>query len=115
MSAALETLTSDIRQEIIKDPHTAEFARAIIKEGTAVAHALGTNLDITVEQHMAGAARAGPHRTSTLQDIEMQRPLELDVIAGAVVELASKVGVAVPHTNTVYACARLLEEKLCSR
>jgi acyl-CoA synthetase (AMP-forming)/AMP-acid ligase II len=73
----------------------------------------GMELEITVDQRLEGAARVGPHKTSTLQDIEMGRPLELDAIAGAVVELADRLGVPVPHLRTVYACARLLEKQAC--
>ena len=44
-----------------------------------------------------------------LQDLEAGRPLELEAVVGAVIELADRLGVAMPHTRTVYACARLLE------
>ena len=36
--------------------------------------------------------RAGEHKTSTLQDLEKGKPLELDVILKAVVELADLTG-----------------------
>jgi 2-dehydropantoate 2-reductase len=44
-----------------------------------------------------------------LQDIEAGKPTELEAIAGAVIELGEKLGVAVPHMKTVYACVKLLE------
>jgi 2-dehydropantoate 2-reductase len=82
-----------------------------MEEGEAVARALGMELGITVDQRLEGAARVGAHKTSTLQDLEMGKPLELDAIVGAVVELAEKLGVPVPHTRTLYACAGLLEKR----
>jgi 2-dehydropantoate 2-reductase len=45
-----------------------------------------------------------------LQDLEAGRPLELESIVGAVVELGDKLGVPMPNTKAVYACARLLAE-----
>jgi 2-dehydropantoate 2-reductase len=97
--------------EIVRDPGTRALARAVMQEGEAVARALGMELDITVDQRLEGAAQVGAHRTSTLQDLEMGKPLELDAIVGAVVELADKLGVRVPHTRTLYACAALLEKR----
>lgn len=99
-------------EEILQDPRTFALARAIMKEGEAVAQSLGMELDITADQRLEGAARVGPHKTSTLQDLEMGRPLELDAIVGAVAELADRLGIPVPHTKTVYACAKLLEKRL---
>jgi ketopantoate reductase len=36
--------------------------------------------------------------------------MELDSVVGAVVELGAKLGIPMPHTGTVYACAKLLNE-----
>jgi 2-dehydropantoate 2-reductase len=46
-----------------------------------------------------------------LQDLEMRRPLELDEVVGAVVELGQRAGVDTPVTRAVYACAKLLDRK----
>jgi 2-dehydropantoate 2-reductase len=46
-----------------------------------------------------------------LQDLEAGRPLELDAIVGAVLELGDRLGVPMPHTRAVYACAKLLEKQ----
>jgi 2-dehydropantoate 2-reductase len=45
-----------------------------------------------------------------LQDLELGRRLELECIAGAVVELADRLGIPAPHTRTLYACTKLLDE-----
>jgi hypothetical protein len=44
-----------------------------------------------------------------LQDLEAGKPLELDCMTGAVVELAGRLGISVPHTAAVHACAKLLD------
>ena len=36
---------------------------------------------------MAGAEKVGAHKTSMLQDYEAGRPMELEAVVGAVVEL----------------------------
>ena len=45
-----------------------------------------------------------------LQDFEAGRPMELEAVVGAVVELADRVGVAVPATRAVYAATKLMDE-----
>ncbi|MGV9882770.1 2-dehydropantoate 2-reductase [Streptomyces sp. NPDC003006] len=79
----------------------------MMKETLAVAAALGCEPDISVERRLAGAERVGDHRTSTLQDLERGRPLELDVLLAAV-ELADITDVPVPTLRTVHAISDLL-------
>jgi 2-dehydropantoate 2-reductase len=45
------------------------------------------------------------------QDLEAGRPLELEAIVGAVVELGERIGVEMPATQAVYACAKMLDAK----
>jgi len=45
-----------------------------------------------------------------LQDVEAGRPLELEAIVGAVVELGEKIGIPMLHTRAVHACAKLLDQ-----
>jgi 2-dehydropantoate 2-reductase len=59
---------------------------------------------------MAGAAATGEHKTSMLQDLEAGRPLEVDALVGAVVELARDAGVPVPTLDVVYRLVKLLDE-----
>ena len=44
-----------------------------------------------------------------LQDLEAGRPMELEPVVGAVIELGERLGIAMPHTRTVYACTKLLD------
>ena len=46
-----------------------------------------------------------------LQDWEAGRPMELEAVVGAVVELGERLGVPMPSTRAVYACAKLLDER----
>jgi 2-dehydropantoate 2-reductase len=59
---------------------------------------------------MAGAAKIGEHKTSMLQDLEARRPLELEAVVGAVLEVGERIEIPMPHTRTVYACTKLLAE-----
>ena len=75
----------------------------------AVANRLGMELPVSIEQRIAGAGEVGEHKTSMLQDLEAGRPLEIGPVVGAVVELGAELGIDMPRTRTVYACAKLFE------
>ena len=76
-------------------------------EGQAVAEALGVRFALPVEKRIEGVAEVGRHKTSMLQDLEMGRPLEIEAILGAVVEMAGWVGVATPLSQAMLALVRL--------
>ena len=82
--------------------------RNMMQEVEAVSHKLGMELPISIEQRIAGAEKVGEHKTSMLQDLEAGRPMELEAIVGAVVELGERVGLPMTCTRTVYNCAKLL-------
>ena len=86
-----------------------------MEEVEAVTRALGVELPLSVEKRLEGAAATGDHRTSMLQDLELKRPLEIDALLGAVIELAEGEGVAVPSLKTVYGLTKLLDEVNRSR
>jgi 2-dehydropantoate 2-reductase len=68
-------------------------------------------MPIAIDQRMAGAEKVGAHKTSMLQDLEAGRPLELEAVVGAILELGDRLGVPMPATRAVYACAKMLDEK----
>jgi 2-dehydropantoate 2-reductase len=89
----------------------SQLVRGIMQEGQCVAARLGMKLPVSIDQRIAGAEKVGEHKTSMLQDWEAGRPLELEPMVGAVLELGEKLGVPMPYTQTVYACAKLMEKR----
>ncbi len=104
----LSTLTRATLAQMTRDPDVCDVVRRIMTEVEAVANQLGIDLPISIEQRIAGAGKVGEHKTSMLQDLEAGRPLEIEPVVGAVVELGARLGVDMPQTRTVYACAKLL-------
>ena len=96
-------------------PEMMTVLRAIMEECTEVATALGASLRISVERRLEAGIEVGEHKTSMLQDREAGKPLELDCITGAVIEIGDRLGIPVPHTRTVHACAKLLDLQAESR
>jgi 2-dehydropantoate 2-reductase len=105
----ISALTGATLAEIAGDPAARSLARAIMEEADTVARAVGVEIQIGVDQRLAGAEKVGEHKTSMLQDLESGRPLELEALAGAVIELSGRLGLELPHLSAVYACARLLD------
>jgi 2-dehydropantoate 2-reductase len=67
------------------------------------------SLGVTIAQRIEGARRVGEHKTSMLQDVEAGRPLEIDCMTGALVELGERLGIPVPVTRGVHALTKLLD------
>jgi len=105
----ISALTRATLGELIGFAPTRELAAATMAEALEVASRLGISPGITIEQRIQGASRMGPHRTSTLQDIEAGRPTEVEWLVGAVSEIARWLEVPTPRIDTLYACLKLLE------
>ena len=107
----VSALTGATLEELARHPEVSRLVRELMAETEAVAGKLGIELPISIDQRMAGAEKVGAHKTSMLQDLEAGRPMELEAVVGAVVELGDRLGVPMPSTRAVYACAKLLNEK----
>jgi 2-dehydropantoate 2-reductase len=79
------------------------LVRSLIEETMRVAQAYGVRVPITVDERIAIAKKLAGAKISMHQDIERRRPLEVDAIVGAAVELARKAGIATPMTDAIYA------------
>jgi 2-dehydropantoate 2-reductase len=79
-------------------------------EVEAVANALGEKMAVDVDARLNGAAEVGEHKTSMLQDLELGRPMEVDAVVSAVVELARVTGKQTPYLDALNGMVRLLVE-----
>ena len=106
----ISALTGATLAQMVRDPEVCALVRNIMGEAEAVAAQLGMELPITIEQRIAGAGKVGEHKTSMLQDLEAGRPLELEAVVGAVLELGERMNLPMTHTRVVYTCTKLLSE-----
>ena len=98
-------------RDVARHAGVSRLIRAMMVEAETVATKLGIELPITIDQRMAGAEKVGAHKTSMLQDYEAGRPMEIEAVVGAVVELGGRLGVPMPSTSAVYACVKFLGER----
>jgi 2-dehydropantoate 2-reductase len=106
----VSALTRATLVQMVRDPGvSSRDSQHHAGSGSAFAQ-LGMELPVSIDQRMAGAEKVGEHKTSMLQDLEAGRPMELEALVGAVVELGERVGLSMPYTGTVYDCTKLLAE-----
>ena len=102
-------LTGATLGELETTPEMVSLLRSMLTECTAVAERLGVEMPVSLERRLEAGIAVGDHKTSMLQDLEAGKPIELECMTGAVLELARKLDVPAPHTSAVYACTKLLD------
>jgi 2-dehydropantoate 2-reductase len=94
------------------DPHFAaeeevgdlgHLVHGLVDEGKRVAAAAGVELhDDPWEMNVLATKRGSAHYPSMLEDVEARRPTEVELINGALVREAARVGVEAPLQTAIY-------------
>ncbi|MBT6273639.1 MAG: 2-dehydropantoate 2-reductase, partial [Chromatiales bacterium] len=93
----VSALTTAHGGAMIEDPGVQRILRAVMDEVMKVGAALGATPSVSIDERIDGVRKgAALHKTSMLQDLERNRPMEIDPIIGAAVELAELAGVDTP-------------------
>ena len=108
----ISALTHATLVDICREPSTRALAASMMSEAQAIAEKLGATFRVPLEKRIAGAEKVGKHKTSTLQDVEAGRPIEIDASIGSVIELGELTGIATPSTSAVYALMKLLDKTM---
>jgi 2-dehydropantoate 2-reductase len=108
----LSALTRSTMAQICRHDNARQLVATMMAETLEIAEAVGAHPQISIQKRLAGAERVGEHKTSTLQDLEAGKPLELAAIIGAVVELADLTGIEAPALRAIDAASSLLAETL---
>jgi 2-dehydropantoate 2-reductase len=108
----ISALTHATLQDICRFAPTRALVAAMMAEAEAIANRLGVRFKIDIERRIAGAEAVGAHKTSMLQDVELGRPLELEALVGAVLELGALTQTPTPNIAAAYACVSLLAQVL---
>ncbi len=111
----ISALTHGTLEGICQFPLTRELAATMMREAQDIAEKLGAGFRVTLERRIEGAEKVGKHKTSMLQDVEAGKPLEIDGMLGAVIELAEITRTPVPALRSIYACVCLLNKTIQDR
>lgn len=103
-------------QTMLAHEETARLIPLVMQEVCDTAAALGHPLPPSIiDQNLEGTRVMFPYKTSMLLDFEAKRPMEVEAILGNAVRAARRVGVPVPHMETLYALLQLLDRRNRSR
>lgn len=110
----ISALTHATLAAICREPATRALAADMMREAQAIGEKLGATFRVPLEKRIAGAEKVGKHKTSTLQDVEAGRRIEIDALIGSVIELGELTGVATPAIRSVHALMKLLDETMAA-
>ncbi|MDR6854668.1 2-dehydropantoate 2-reductase [Variovorax guangxiensis] len=107
--SALTGATTDL---ILNDELVRGFISTIMLEAREIGERIGVPITESPEDRHAVTRKLGAFKTSMLQDVEAQRPVELDALVSVVRELGQHAGVATPFTDALLGLARLQARQL---
>ena len=113
--AGIKPKYGDVRtlmwHNVVRCEPTRALALDLMREVCAVACSLGHDPGVSLEARLQRAEAMSAAKPSMLQDLEAGRPMELDAILGALIEMAGYAQVQTPVVKTLHACLRLVEFK----
>lgn len=104
----LSALTRATCDRLLDDPLVAALCHRVMREAQELGERLGLSIEQTPEARCAVTRQLGALKTSMLQDVEAGRPLEVEALLGAVHEMARRLGMPSPWTDTLYGLTRVL-------
>jgi 2-dehydropantoate 2-reductase len=108
----ISVLTGSTIDRLTQVPELRAVARAMMVEAEKVANALGVSFSMDVDQRIAITTHGGARKTSTLQDFERGKTLEIDPLLGAIVELGELTGCELPLCRAILAMVRERAKRL---
>lgn len=108
----ISALTGATLDKILEDPLLRAFVSGVMIEAKEIGARIGLPILQTPEDRHALTAKLGAVKTSMLQDLESSRPLELDVLLSAVLELAGWTNTPCPLTSALLGLTRVKAQTL---
>ncbi|WP_036596668.1 ketopantoate reductase family protein [Ottowia thiooxydans] len=101
--------------QLIDDPGIFELFCSLMEETLAVGRALDISLDVTPAARIALTRKLGRVKTSMLQDMEAGKSLEVEALIGAVVEIARRLQLPIPRSESLYALTKMRANVLAQK
>jgi 2-dehydropantoate 2-reductase len=108
----LSALTRAATNKILADRECRAWMLESMAELAEIGAAIGCPITESGEDRMQVTARLGSFKTSMLQDVEAGRPIELEALVGAPIEIAKRQGIATPALDRLYGVTTLMGESL---
>lgn len=102
----LSVLAAAAPKDVLVEAANEQALRSVVAEGKALAAQLGCEATLDVDRYVANS-KAMTHKPSILQDLEAGRPMEVDAIYEAVLDLAEAAGARLPVLSLVTALMKV--------
>ncbi|MGH8616048.1 MAG: ketopantoate reductase family protein [Burkholderiales bacterium] len=106
------SITQSAQGHVADHPRSERLVTGVMREGLAIAAAVGVKLDIDPVRMFANAKGKYDQQPSMLQDVRAGRSLELDSIVNAVLEMGQLTKVPAPNLEVVAAVAGILSQRI---
>lgn len=103
----ISAITGATTDRIVGDELVRNFSAAMMLEAKAIGTALGIPIAEEPEDRFVITRKLGAFKTSMLQDVEANRPVELDALVASVRELGQLTNVPTPFIDALFGLARL--------
>ena len=103
----VSAITGAKSDQILNDRYVRDFMSRIMQEAALIGAKIGLPIDADPEERHQVTYKLGSFKTSMLQDAEAGKPLELDALVAAVVEIAHQLDIAIPWIESLFGIARL--------
>ena len=113
----LSVITQNTLKEMCENEDIKNIIEEMMSEVIFIGEKLNIKIRLTVEKkELKEQKNVGDHKTSTLQDYENKRPLELNALINSLIELGKLTNVQTPTLNTIYRIAKFFSERQgCSK
>ena len=101
----VSVLTGATLGQIGGNARLREVIKSMMCEAKEIGERLGVTFPVDADRRINGATEVGDHKTSSLQDLEAGKAIELDALLGVVCELGELTGVKTPTCDVVYSLA----------
>lgn len=103
----ISAITGATTDRIVDDELVRGFSAAMMLEAKAIGAKLGIPIAEQPEDRFAVTRKLGMFKTSMLQDVEANRPVELDALVASVRELGQLTQTPTPFLDVLFGLARL--------
>ena len=106
----ISALTLATADRLLANHQVRAFTLACMAEAAEIGAAIGCPILESGEDRLKVTATLGAFKTSMLQDVEAGRPIELDALLSAPLEIAARVGIPAPSLAALHGLTRLMGE-----
>ena len=108
----VSAITGATTDRILGDELVRNFITAVMLEAREIGARIGLPIADSPQDRHQVTLKLGGFKTSMLQDVEADKPVELDALVGAVREMGAMCGMTTPFTDALLGLTRLRAQQL---